>query len=645
MSVFNTYLYGGLPPGPICNPGEAALKAAVTPAKSDFLYFVADRTGGHTFSQTFEEHLDAIAAARRRARHAAGGVRAAARGSRRRSDAGHPGHAGPLAALSRLGARAPQSNLEPAGCRHEEIASPLRGYLLTAALGEDALGRSFAPAASARPRLRAPADPRLTRALERALLDAIEENGEIHGFLKNPAIARGVDMDAVDGVPYLAWNEANGRTLDRPPPQVPGSRPPRPDRARAPDRRKDRDGPRPRLQHDHRRGPHASRARMAGIRRDLGRRRDPPRRIRARRRSSSRDRAAAVRGGGWPYLDQRNVAAERSAENSDVYLRGRHAARAPHGSPAAPGSARAREGHRSGRTAAAAAGDPRRPADDPGAGRDVAIKSSGDLRRELGKLLFSGPYSPSTFNLAYFLNDQFREEIETEARARKREAALDTGRPGRAQPRSRATPAGSRARNPSAAFPARAPGAFRLGTAPRGRRCTAPDAGAARRRDSCGDRRRGRNLRRLEALSRFRRRAPRGWRSDARTDADPAPRAPADSVRSDHRHDRRTVSRRSHAPRGPRDGPARGGDAKPQRRHAGAADRGAGGPPDRGRPHRGRSDRSPDADFAALRIRSHRRSPGRSPGPSRRRGRSSNGPPDSDSRAGEAGARRDDAGG
>ena len=46
-----------------------------------------------------------------------------------------------------------------------------------------------------------------------ALLDAIEESGETHGFLKNPAVARGVDMDAVDGVPYLAWNEANGRTL------------------------------------------------------------------------------------------------------------------------------------------------------------------------------------------------------------------------------------------------------------------------------------------------------------------------------------------------------------------------------------------------------------------------------------------------
>ena len=65
-SVFNTYLHGGLPPGPICNPGAGALRAAVTPSATDFLYFVADRTGGHTFSRTFQEHLDAIAAARRR---------------------------------------------------------------------------------------------------------------------------------------------------------------------------------------------------------------------------------------------------------------------------------------------------------------------------------------------------------------------------------------------------------------------------------------------------------------------------------------------------------------------------------------------------------------------------------------------------
>ncbi len=64
-SPYNTYLYEGLPPGPICNPGLKALKSAVSPARTDYLYFVADASGGHRFSRTFEEHLAAIAAARR----------------------------------------------------------------------------------------------------------------------------------------------------------------------------------------------------------------------------------------------------------------------------------------------------------------------------------------------------------------------------------------------------------------------------------------------------------------------------------------------------------------------------------------------------------------------------------------------------
>lgn len=64
-SPFNTYTNDGLPPGPICNPGLTALKAAVSPAKIDYLYFVADSTGGHTFTRTYEEHLQAIATSRR----------------------------------------------------------------------------------------------------------------------------------------------------------------------------------------------------------------------------------------------------------------------------------------------------------------------------------------------------------------------------------------------------------------------------------------------------------------------------------------------------------------------------------------------------------------------------------------------------
>jgi UPF0755 protein len=64
-SPYNTYLVAGFPPGPICNPGLKTLTAALSPAKTDYLYFVADATGGHTFSRTFEQHLQAIAAARR----------------------------------------------------------------------------------------------------------------------------------------------------------------------------------------------------------------------------------------------------------------------------------------------------------------------------------------------------------------------------------------------------------------------------------------------------------------------------------------------------------------------------------------------------------------------------------------------------
>lgn len=65
-SPYNTYLNEGLPPGPICNPGLDALSAAVAPARTSHLYFVADPSAGrHTFSTTYEDHLMAIAAARR----------------------------------------------------------------------------------------------------------------------------------------------------------------------------------------------------------------------------------------------------------------------------------------------------------------------------------------------------------------------------------------------------------------------------------------------------------------------------------------------------------------------------------------------------------------------------------------------------
>ncbi|MBP2625533.1 MAG: aminodeoxychorismate lyase [Firmicutes bacterium] len=59
-SPYNTYQHIGLPPGPIANPGIAAINAVLYPQNTDFVYFVADKQGAHHFSKTYEEHLIAI---------------------------------------------------------------------------------------------------------------------------------------------------------------------------------------------------------------------------------------------------------------------------------------------------------------------------------------------------------------------------------------------------------------------------------------------------------------------------------------------------------------------------------------------------------------------------------------------------------
>jgi len=59
-SPYNTYLYPGLPPGPICNPGRESLEAALYPAEENYLYFVSKNDGSHYFSRTFKEHQRAV---------------------------------------------------------------------------------------------------------------------------------------------------------------------------------------------------------------------------------------------------------------------------------------------------------------------------------------------------------------------------------------------------------------------------------------------------------------------------------------------------------------------------------------------------------------------------------------------------------
>ena len=59
-SPYNTYQHVGLPPGPIANPGMAAIEAVLHPAETDYLYFVADRRGHNHYAYTYEEHLNLV---------------------------------------------------------------------------------------------------------------------------------------------------------------------------------------------------------------------------------------------------------------------------------------------------------------------------------------------------------------------------------------------------------------------------------------------------------------------------------------------------------------------------------------------------------------------------------------------------------
>ncbi len=69
-TVYNTYVIKGLPAGPICNPADTAIKAAMNPKKHKYLYYRTDgsKKGTHVFTETFEEHKNANSTSKRKKR-------------------------------------------------------------------------------------------------------------------------------------------------------------------------------------------------------------------------------------------------------------------------------------------------------------------------------------------------------------------------------------------------------------------------------------------------------------------------------------------------------------------------------------------------------------------------------------------------
>jgi len=56
-SPYNTYLNKGLPPGPICSPGDKAIEAALNPEETDYLFYFALENGEHVFTESYQEHI------------------------------------------------------------------------------------------------------------------------------------------------------------------------------------------------------------------------------------------------------------------------------------------------------------------------------------------------------------------------------------------------------------------------------------------------------------------------------------------------------------------------------------------------------------------------------------------------------------
>ena len=300
----------------------------------------------------------------------------------------------------------------------EKLPRSLGNYSLIAAVGTDALGSVYRGV-----RLSEDRPPVLLRVLEsdelsaEKVLDAIEENGEVHEFLKHAAIVRGVEMDAVEGTPFLAWHQPSGRTLDAliSKCRVEGKRVPAEHAlliaekvATALD--------------------HAYNTTVDGDRTLHGL--VWPAFVAISDDGEIRLAGFGLAAGVLPSIRKPRLAAEvgrylapeekergEVGRSSDVYSVGILLLEMLTGHPAPADPFAAVKG---------VAGAPPPPVAPEIlavlrmslAPAETRYKTTGDLRRELGKLLFSGPYSPSTFNLAYFLNELFRAEIEAETRSR-----------------------------------------------------------------------------------------------------------------------------------------------------------------------------------------------------------------------------------